>query len=62
VNLGLELLPDNLHVLPARVRQLDSDVRRRKGVLDPFAAEAALPPKKRRHRKTKTENQPEVWD
>ncbi|MFM7390842.1 MAG: hypothetical protein ACKO2R_00090 [Actinomycetota bacterium] len=62
VNLGLELLPDNLHVLPARLRQLDSDVRRMKGVLDPFAAKAALPPKKRRHRKTKTEKQPEVWD
>jgi hypothetical protein len=31
-------------------------------MLEPFAAEAALPPKRRVRRKKKTETQPEVWD
>jgi len=61
VNLGLDLLPDNLHVLPARLRQLGSDAQRMKGVLDPFAAEAALPAPKRKRRKKNPDTQPEVW-
>jgi len=62
VFLGVEILPDNIGVLPARLRHLASEATRLSGVLDPFAAEPALPPKKRRRRKTKTEKQPEVWD
>jgi len=62
VFLGVEILPDNIGVLPARLRHLASEATRLSGVLDPFAAEPALPAPKRRRRKTKTEKQPEVWD
>jgi len=62
VFLGVEILPDNIGVLPARLRHVASEATRLSGILDPFAAEPALPPKKRRRRKTKTEKQPEVWD
>lgn len=62
VFLGVEILPDNIGVLPARLRHVASEATRLSGILDPFAAEPALPPKKRRRRKTKTEKQTEVWD
>jgi len=62
VLLGIDLLPDNLSVLSARLRHLARVAKDLSGMLEPFAAEAALPPKRRVRRKKKTETQPEVWD
>ncbi|MFM7047292.1 MAG: hypothetical protein ACKOXX_05285 [Actinomycetota bacterium] len=61
VLLGIEVLPDNVGVLPARLRQLSDEATRLTGVLEPFAAEAALPARKRKRRKKPTDQQPEVW-
>lgn len=62
VQLGLELLPDNLHVLASRLRHLVTDAGRLRGLLEPFAAEAPLPPPKRRRRSPKPAQRPEIWD
>jgi hypothetical protein len=61
VLLGVEILPDNIGVLPARLRHLASEANRLTGMLDPFAAEPALPAPKRKRRKKKDDTQPEVW-
>lgn len=61
VLLGVEILPDNIGVLPARLRHLASEANRLTGMLDPFAAEPALPAPKRKRRKKKDDAQPEVW-
>lgn len=42
VRLGVELLPDNLHVLASRLSHLVGDARRLTGVLEPFAAEEPI--------------------
>ena len=63
VHLAIDVLPDNLMGLAQRLRLLANEAGRLRGVLDPFAAESALPPKRRtRRRTTKPKVQPEVWD
>lgn len=61
VLLGVDILPDNIGVLPARLRHLASEANRLSGMLDPFAAEPALPTPKRKRREKKDDTQPEVW-
>lgn len=61
VYLGLDLLSDNLHVLAPRLRQLAADVTCWSGVLEPLAADEALPPRKRTRRSKTESSQPEVW-
>ena len=62
VLLGIDLLPDNLSVLTSRLRHLARVAKDLSGMLEPFAAEAALPPKRRIRRKKTSTVQPEVWD
>jgi hypothetical protein len=62
VLLGIDLLADNLSVLTSRLRHLARVAKDMSGMLEPFAAEAALPPKRRFRRKKTPTVQPEVWD
>ena len=63
VHLAIDVLPDNLVGLAQRLRMLSCEAGRLRGVLEPFAAEAPLPPKRRARRRTSTPKaQPEVWD
>lgn len=63
VHLAIDVLPDNLAGLAQYLRLLSKEASRLHGVLEPFAAEVALPPKRRtRRRTTKVKVQPEVWD
>ena len=64
VSSAIEVVRDNLHTFPNRLRHLAKEGRRLKGVLEPFAAEAALPTPvtKRRRRRANPKVQPEVWD
>ena len=60
--LGIDLLADNLSVVTSRLRHLARVAKDMSGMLEPFAAEAALPPKRRIRRKKTPTVQPEVWD
>ena len=63
VHLAIDLLADNLAGLAQRLRLLSNEAGRLRGVLEPFAAEASLPPKRRtRRRPLAPKVQPEVWD
>lgn len=62
VHLGLELLPDSLHVLASRLRHLANDAKRLTGLLEPFAAETPIATPKRRRRSKKSEQRSETWD
>lgn len=63
VHLAIDILSDNLLGLAQRLRLLSTEAGRLRGVLEPFAAEAALPPQRRSRRRTvKPKVQPEVWD
>jgi hypothetical protein len=49
--------------LAHRLRHLAREAGRLRGVLEPFAAEDALPRRRTRRRRASTvERQPEVWD
>ncbi len=60
VHLAVDLPPDNLMVLAARLRHLANEAKRLQGVLEPFAAEAALAPRRRRA-SPRAKRQPEIW-
>ena len=64
VNSAIDLFPDSLHSLANRLRHLVREAARLRGVLEPFAAEDALPARRtrRRRRSSTVERQPEVWD
>jgi hypothetical protein len=63
VHLAIDVLPDNLVGLAQRLRLLSNEAKRLRGVLEPFAAETSLPPRRRTRRGTTTPKvQPEVWD
>jgi hypothetical protein len=62
VRLGLELLPDNLHVLASRLAHLVNDARRLTGVLEPFAAEAPIAVPRRDRQQSNQGAHPEMWD
>ena len=64
VTSAIDLFPDNLHSLANRLRHLVREAVRLKGVLEPFAAEDALPVRRtrRRRRSSTADRQPEVWD
>lgn len=63
VHLAIDVLPDHLIGLAQHLRLLSAEASRLRGVLEPFAAESALPPKRRARRRTaKPKTQPEVWD
>lgn len=63
VHLAIDVLPDNLLGLAQRLRLLSNEAKRLRGVLEPFAAETSLPPRRRTGRRTsKPKVQPEVWD
>jgi len=63
VHLAIDTLPDNLMGLAQHLRMLSNVAGRLHGVLEPFAAELALPPKRRTRRRSATpREQPEVWD
>ena len=64
VTSAIDLFPDNLHSLANRLRHLVREAGRLRGVLEPFAAEDALPARRtrRRRRPSTVERQPEVWD
>lgn len=64
VHLGLDLLPDNLFMLSGRLRNLTEDAGRVRGILEPFAAEAALParPQSDSRRPVAGTSTPRIWD
>jgi hypothetical protein len=63
VHLAIDVLPDNLMGLAQRLRLLSNEAKRLRGVLEPFAADTSLPPRRRTRRGTNTPKvQPEVWD
>lgn len=62
VRLGIELLPDNLHVLAPRLSHLVADARRLTGVLEPFAAEAPILLPERHQEQQHRTSRPEPLD
>ncbi|MGA1331976.1 MAG: hypothetical protein ACO31D_02350 [Ilumatobacteraceae bacterium] len=64
VTSAIDLFPDSLHSLARRLRHLVREATRLRGVLEPFAAEDALPTRRtrRRRRSSTADRQPEVWD
>lgn len=58
---GLDMQSESLQPFPERLRHLATEAKRLRGLLEPFAAEAAMAPKRRRRTKL-AKRQPEVWD
>lgn len=66
VHSAIDLLADNLSVFSHRIRHLVGEAQRLSGILEPFAAEPAISPPRRKRRRTvrtdRTNPQPQVWD